>query len=223
MIAFAIISIIVFAVLFLTNPVVENKKTITGTESSNRMIEVSVPNIDLAATTGADGSTIYYADEHIFIFAGYYGLFVYDVEANQIVRSVDLAPIGCNFTQGDDACEIFATADGSKVLLRPLSSDMMYVYSVADKDILNQLEAMLSQAEERKGLDCPHNVSLYLYREDGSVGVIYPATDSCDVFYSGGKYYDFGAGDNAEFWNILGLKVEYGMVVSPSISSYEAD
>lgn len=115
-----------------TNPVVESKESITGTESSNDMIEVSAPIIDLSASTGADGSTIYYADEHIFIFGGYYGLFVYDVETNEIVRSVDLAPIGCNSTQGDDACEIFATADGSKVLLSPLSSNMMYVYSVAD-------------------------------------------------------------------------------------------
>ena len=47
-----------------------------------------------------------------------------DVETNEIVRSVDLAPIGCNSTQGDDACEIFATADGSKVLLSPLSSNI---------------------------------------------------------------------------------------------------
>jgi len=43
------------------------------------IIEVSVPTIDLSATTGADGSTMYYADESMFIFGGYYGLFVYDV------------------------------------------------------------------------------------------------------------------------------------------------
>lgn len=298
------------------NTVVESKETIVGTESLKDMIEVRMPNIDLSASTGADGSTIYYADENIFIFGGCYGLFVYDVKTNQIIRSVDLASIGCNFTQGDDACEIFATADGSKVLLSPISSNMMYVFSVADnqmwrepfdfdsydlykaqyteeneygkraqyekngairyyclvnditigelgytidiqssyhtifgangpnelnpneavdflpsdihslqevdvvlahsevhkvvdKDILKQLEAMLSQAEEIKGIDCPHNISLYLYREDGSVGIIYLATDSCDVFYSGGKYYDFGAGDNEELWHILGFEVDF--------------
>mgnify|MGYP005892354877 FL=1 len=70
------------------------------------IIEVSVPTIDLSATTGADGSTMYYADESMFIFGGYYGLFVYDVTKSQIIRSVDLAPIGCNDTQGDNACEI---------------------------------------------------------------------------------------------------------------------
>ncbi|MDD6038968.1 MAG: M56 family metallopeptidase, partial [bacterium] len=99
------------------------------------MIEVRVPTIDLSATTGADGSTMYYADESIFIFGGYYGLFVYDVTKNQIIRSVDLAPIGCNDTQGDNACEIVAIEDGSKVLLHPVSDNMMYVYSVADNQI----------------------------------------------------------------------------------------
>lgn len=149
----AIILVIIIAVLFLTSPkndtsenightpetnknsVVENNETVTESESWKEMIEVSAPNIDLSATTGADGSKIYYADEHIFIFGGYYGLFVYDVETNQIVRSVDLASIGCNITQGDDACEIYATTDGSKVILSPLSGNMMYVYSVVENQM----------------------------------------------------------------------------------------
>ncbi len=45
------------------------------------IIEVSVPTIDLSATTGTDGSTMYYADESMFIFGGYYGLFVYVTKA----------------------------------------------------------------------------------------------------------------------------------------------
>lgn len=104
-------------------------------EPLKNMVEVSVPAIDMAATTGADGSTIFYADADRFIFGGYYGLFVYDVTDHQITRSVDLAPIGCNFTQGDNACEIEVTEDGSLVLLRPISSNMMYVYSVDDNQM----------------------------------------------------------------------------------------
>lgn len=117
--------------------IAENKDTtaeITHLQDID-IIEVSVPTIDLSATTGADGSTMYYADEGMFIFGGYYGLFVYDVTKNQIIRSVDLTPIGCNDTQGDNACEIVATEDGSKVLLSPVSSNMMYVYSVADNQM----------------------------------------------------------------------------------------
>lgn len=112
-----------------------NKETTAENEPLQDMIEVSAPTIDLSSSTGADGSTMYYADENMFIFGGYYGLFVYDVTKNQITRSVDLAPIGCNDTQGDNACEIVATEDGSKVLLSTASSNMMYVYSVADNQM----------------------------------------------------------------------------------------
>ena len=112
-----------------------NKETTAENEPLQDMIEVSAPTIDLSSSTGADGSTMYYADENMFIFGGYYGLFVYDVTKNQITRSVDLAPIGCNDTQGDNACEIVATEDGSKVLLSTASSNMKYVYSVADNQM----------------------------------------------------------------------------------------
>ena len=112
-----------------------NKETTAENEPLQDMIKVSAPTIDLSSSTGADGSTMYYADENMFIFGGYYGLFVYDVTKNQITRSVDLAPIGCNDTQGDNACEIVATEDGSKVLLSTASSNMMYVYSVADNQM----------------------------------------------------------------------------------------
>lgn len=103
--------------------------------ASESMIEVTVPTIDLSASTGADGSTLYYADKDKFIFGGYYGLFVYDVTNDQIIRSVDLVPIGCNATQGDEACEIVATEDGSIVLLHPMNQTQMYEYNVANNTI----------------------------------------------------------------------------------------
>ena len=85
-------------------------------------------------------------------------------------------------------------------------------HTVVDKSVLEKVEGMLSGAEEIKEAGCPFHTPLYLYREDGTIGVIYPATDSCDVFYSDGKYYDFGTGDNTEFWSLLGLEVDLGIV-----------
>lgn len=85
-------------------------------------------------------------------------------------------------------------------------------HTVVDKSVLEKVEGMLSGAEEIKEAGCPFHTPLYLYREDGTIGVIYPATDSCDVFYSDGKYYDFGTGDNTEFWSVLGLEVDLGIV-----------
>lgn len=85
-------------------------------------------------------------------------------------------------------------------------------HTVVDKSVLEKVEGMLSGAEEIKEAGCPFHTPLYLYRENGTIGVIYPATDSCDVFYSDGKYYDFGTGDNTEFWSLLGLEVDLGIV-----------
>ena len=47
------------------------------------IIEVSVPTIDLSATTGADGSTMYYADEVCSSLAVTMVCFVYDVTKSQ--------------------------------------------------------------------------------------------------------------------------------------------
>lgn len=106
-------------------------------EKRSKEINVNVPDIDLSANTGADGSTIYYADKDKFIFGGSYGLFVYDMNKKHIMRSVDLKPIGCNYTQGDSYCEINVTKDGSKVLLHPYDrKDEMYVYNVTDNTMI---------------------------------------------------------------------------------------
>lgn len=101
-------------------------------------VQVSVPKIDRTAITGADGSSIYYADIHKFIFGGYYGLFVYDMEQKKVVRGVDLRAIGCDATQGDSACEIQVTEDGSLVFLHPMNQSQMFVYHVGDNVITKE-------------------------------------------------------------------------------------
>lgn len=113
-------------------------------------IEVKAPTIDLEAPTGANGSMLYYADQEKFIFGGCYGLFVYDLTNREIVRSVDLAPIGCNMTQGDEACEINVTEDGMTVFLHPMNQEQMYVYQVAEN-------TMVKEPYDLKGYDLYHN------------------------------------------------------------------
>lgn len=61
---------------------------------------------------------MYYADANTIIFGGYFGLFVYDTKQHKYIRSVDLKPIGCEATQGDNACTILVKADGSEVFLQ---------------------------------------------------------------------------------------------------------
>ncbi len=42
-------------------------------------------------------------------------------------------------------------------------------------------------------------------REDGAQGMITLATDSCAVFESGDKYYDYSDGDNSEMFGFFGF------------------
>lgn len=133
----AIAAIAGTTIFFMTNPeknlsVEGNKNAKKEKDIEKKIVEVSVPTIDVSANTGVDGSAIYYADDKRFIFGGYYGLFVYDVINDKIIRSIDLEPIGCNYTQGDNWCEIKVTEDGSLVFMKPASYKEMYVYSVDD-------------------------------------------------------------------------------------------
>ena len=279
---------------------------VPGTDSNTTSdymspILVMEPVIDLDATTGADGYFVYYADEHRIIFGGYFGLFVYSKDEERLIRSVDLEPIGCNYTQGDSYCEIFVSEDGETVYLHPIDYTGMYVYEVTNnslfeiaydltgvelydgltadgsatymtpegpvsdlmrgqygtlgdigytdenglnhylllpplytdtvyfepEDITNLVMAemtyenkvyrttnkeALAYIEEyfstaffmgKEASACPFYDKMYLTRADGTVGIIYPATDSCASFRTPTGDYDYLSGDNSELWNFF--------------------
>jgi beta-lactamase regulating signal transducer with metallopeptidase domain len=91
--------------------------------------------LSLEQEVGVDMAELDYASDDIVIFHGYFGLFVYDLNINKIVRILDLNPIGCTATQGDNYCEVIVSADGNTVQLHPMSSKNMYVYTVLDNTL----------------------------------------------------------------------------------------
>lgn len=100
---------------------------------------------DIAGGTpfGADGPMLDFAgnlgagQESVVIFHDYFGLIIYDLINQKVVSSLDLASIGCQMTQGDDACEVAVSADGTTVWLHPRSKRYMYRYEI-EKDLLYQ-------------------------------------------------------------------------------------
>lgn len=73
-----------------------------------------------------------------------------------------------------------------------------------DSEVIAELTKMLSGAKEEKGqTDCPFFTALYLKRSDGTVGTVFPATDSCDMFNSGGKCYRMDDGTNEKLWGLI--------------------
>lgn len=109
-------------------------------------VEITAPALAADMPLGADNMILDYADGRTVIFHGYFGLFVYDKSLQSLVGAVDLRPIGCDATQGDNYCEVSVKADGSKVYLAPLARNMMYVYDTASG-------TMTMEAHDLKGIE----------------------------------------------------------------------
>lgn len=96
------------------------------------------PTLDYAGQSGLDGT-----NGSVIIFHDYFGLIVYDLTNRKIVRSLDLAAIGCQFTQGDNVCQVAVSDDGKSVWLHPRKMRYMFHYEV-EKDLLWQLPIVKS-------------------------------------------------------------------------------
>lgn len=276
----------------------------TSEEGNN--IPVREAEYKITDIWGADDPQIYYEDDSRMIFAGYFGLFVYSKAGQQIVQSLDLKYIGCNYTQGDKYCDIQVSADGTQVYLHINNDTTLYHYSVdtnqlqhvkyylpkelyhrddgnkeeqgrlcvgagtigdlsyeyadANGEYMHRVplfyapyepyasceffgpkdmhdicevsfymcgkeyvikdvkklkwieEHFQSPTEEIKGgAGCPFYHVMYLKRDDGTCGKIYPATDSCAVFGTHGEgtdeyaYYEYDEGTNDTFWKLFGI------------------
>jgi hypothetical protein len=71
-----------------------------------------------------------YASDKYMILHDYFGMFVFELDSHRIIRSLDLAAIGCQYTQGSDACEVAVSADGGKVYMRTMETRKMYVWDL---------------------------------------------------------------------------------------------
>lgn len=126
-----------------TNNSDKRKETVDNKSTEQEKIAGQKPTINLDDYPGAAGTHLYYADENKIIFADYYGLFIYDTENHKYIQSVDLKPIGCDKTQGDDACEIAVNKDGTKVYLHVMSDkENMYEYSVENNTFVKKKYAL---------------------------------------------------------------------------------
>lgn len=294
-------------------------------DSGDAVLEYSNHIVNLSAPEGSDLTELLYADNDRIIFSGYYGLFVYSKEQRAITNAIDLEPVGCNFTQGDNYCEKYVSADGNTVYLHPVSGADMYVYDIMsdtlsqekydlegrklhalqhneegeifdvwysedrriethlhhgsfigelgyveygqtsadkvipyyplfspdglsgavdfvpddvhdivaadiwvagelshmpgvfdiaegqsrrlhceDQTVLKELEKAFSEAtKENTQTGCPFYTALYLTRSDGTIGMVFPATDSCDMYVSGKECYRMEEGTNEKLWGLI--------------------
>lgn len=144
------------------------------TISEARQIEIQTAVLSGETIFGADGPTLDYADrlgagkESVIIFHDYFGLVVYDLTNSQVIRSLDLTSIGCQMTQGDDACETAVSADGTTVWLHPRSKQYLYRYDV-EENVLRQEPLVRTFALDLEGEDL---FDRYLTMEENTKKVV---------------------------------------------------
>lgn len=177
------------AVYYSGLKVVEEYGFIREVEENKNALEPTIAKWSRDQSIGADMVVLDFASNDIVIFHDYFGLFVYDLNKLQIVRSLDLEAINCNATQGDEYCEVKVSANGNTINLHSIKSDEMYVYSVLDNTLYETdykpMENSFSKfvpIKEAIGLESGnHSYSAvafnlgeygYLYTYDGTLGTL---------------------------------------------------
>lgn len=96
---------------------------------------------------------------------------------------------------------------GSSDLHGFVKAEMMFhgeMRTCESTETLQKLEKIISKTNDISEPACPFFDALYLTKEDGSMGIIYPATDSCNALLIADGYVEFGNSDNSKFWELLG-------------------
>ena len=154
-------------------------------------IEPTAPELSFEQTVGVDMVELDYASDNIVIFHDYFGLFVYDLNSLQIMRSLDLKPLNCNQTQGDNYCDVSVSMDGNTVQLHPMSSENMFIYTISDNTLQeiahktmnnpfgSQFASIVDVINSTKLGNYSHLAVLfdtgeygYLHTEDGTIGAL---------------------------------------------------
>ena len=130
-------------------------KTEESSAKKNK-IEPTIPKVTTQQDVGADMVMLDFASDDKIIFHGYFGLFVYDLNTEKITQSIDLKPINCNFTQGDNTCVVTVNKDGREVNLHPISSENMYVYKLDDNTL--EKKVYIEMSDHFKMSEAPRDI-----------------------------------------------------------------
>ena len=95
-------------------------------------IEPTIAEWSSDQNMGAHLPILDYASDNIVIFHSYFGLFVYNLDSQKLIRSLNLQSIGC----ADDSCVVSVSKDGNTVQLHPGDSESMYVYTIAKNNLV---------------------------------------------------------------------------------------
>ncbi|MGG7076536.1 hypothetical protein [Clostridium sardiniense] len=171
---------LILSSLIISCNFVDDKKTIENTDLKIEPTELKISSKD---TLGADMAILDYASDDIIIFHGSFGLFVFDTKSSKVIKSIDLEPINCISTQGDNLCVVSVNKDGTIIQLHNISSERMYIYTLKDnllietpyKPMENSFE-LIPTPENIKGNDIDYSYESVKF-DNGDLGYL-TASDS---------------------------------------------
>lgn len=119
-------------------------------EQKAQEIVITKADVPEELPIGADGTSLDYGDSEKLIFHDYYGLFVYSLKDDKMEASVSLKDIGCGYTQGDRACELFAAENGTEIYMHPMDKDYMFCYNTEKNQLVKEAYPAESFSELEK-------------------------------------------------------------------------
>ncbi len=157
-----LLSIIFIGCGNLSNKNDKNKEEVPiGIETITEIKPFEV-NVNEETWIGVDVATLNYASEDRIVFHGNFGLFIYDLNREKIIRGIDVKSIGCGSTQGDNTCVVSVNKDGNIISLHPSSSEDMYIYNVEKNTLIKTKYEELDDKLET----LPMDESYYIYDEE---------------------------------------------------------
>lgn len=170
--------------------------------------------LDKETGLGADWAILDYADMNLIIFHGYVGLYVYDRNLLAITDDINLEAIGCNYTQGDNACVVEVGSNGYRIYLTPMTGDTAYVYDVHDKVMVQVAKQDIENAEKGR----PEYTTAECIDEDYTV---FQSSDCVKLSVGNSEYYGYLLGGSGLWYDLLFVeKGETCEIVVPLLADY---
>lgn len=116
----------------------DNKEKVRISKYTEIIQEINPVKVNISEDTsiGVNMPTINYISNDRIVIHGSFGLFIYDLNKEEIISGIDVKSIGCNSTQGDNVCAISVSKNGNIIRLHPSSKDDMYVYNVEKNTLI---------------------------------------------------------------------------------------
>lgn len=126
-----------YVVVLISNEWVrfEKREEETDSKPETVLLKATKAQVNAEDSLGVSVPVLDYASDEIIIFHGHFGLFVYDLNTQTLIQSLDLEPLECNYTQGSNACMVSVSKDGEKILIHPMESEMMYEYEISSNQL----------------------------------------------------------------------------------------